>query len=481
MSLNLSKIKLDEKGVGFCRFEKFDNKYLVTNDIGQFLFLSPDSFGDFLQGKINKKTELYRSLREKGFLKLDSDIQNLVKNYHQRNNFLFQGPSLHIIVVTLRCNHNCIYCQVGSKNIKENGYNMDQATAKKVVDAIFNAPSPVITIEFQGGEPLINWPIMKFIIEYAKEKNVKAKKNLSIALVSNLSLLDDQKYRFFSKNKIALNTSLDGPEKIHNKNRVWPERNSYKKTVQWIQKIKKQEKKNADLPKMGALATISRHSLKYPKEIINEYLKWGFKEIHLRPLSYLGLSGKLKNQIGYSPEEFLKFWQRSMDYILEKNLKGQYIHERGSRIMLQKILTNNDPNYLDLRSPCGAGIGQMVYNFDGKVYTCDEGRMIEDDTFMIGNIKKDDYRKISSHPAIKTLCIASLLDNLPCDNCVYKPYCGTCPVQNYALYGDIFLQSANNDRCKIQKGMFQYLFQKMEDKKIRGVFKNWLSLKKKTK
>jgi hypothetical protein len=44
--------------------------------------------------------------------------------------------------------------------------------------------------------------------------------------------------------------------------------------------------------------------------------------------------------------------------------------------MLKKMLTTSDPNYVDTRSPCGAVIGQVAYNFDGKIYSCDEGRMM---------------------------------------------------------------------------------------------------------
>ena len=142
--------------------------------------------------------------------------------------------------------------------------------------------------------------------------------------------------------------------------------------------------------------------------------------------------------------------------------------------MLQKILTDKDPNFLDLRSPCGAGIGQLLYNYDGKVYTCDEGRMTGDDAFVIGNVKKDSYKKIVSHPTVKTLCMASLLEDLPCDNCVYKPYCGVCPVQNYALYGNVFPPLKNTEKCKLHQGVLDYLFGKLENKVIRGVFKKWV-------
>jgi His-Xaa-Ser system radical SAM maturase HxsB len=470
---SVDKIKLD-KEVGMCRFEKIGGKYLLTNDVGRFIFLDSESFKNFLEGELDKNGDLYRKLKNDYFIKTENPDE-LAQKYQQRNAFLFRGPSLHIAVVTLRCNHNCLYCQVSSRNTDDKKYDMTPEVARKVVDNAFKSPSPAITIEFQGGEPLLNWPVIKTIVQYAKEKNEQKRKSLSIAMVSNFSLMDEQKCNFLLENRVAVNTSLDGPEELHNKNRIWLAGNSYGETIKWIKKIREKEKENPALPKIGALTTISKHSLEYPEEIVNEYLKFGFKEVHLRPLSYLGLSGKLKNQIGYSPEEFMSFWKKAMDYIIKKNLEGKYIHERGSRIILQKILTDNDPNYLDLRSPCGAGIGQITYDYDGKVFTCDEGRMLGNDAFLIGNINTDEYGEIASHPTIKTVCTASLLENLPCDNCVFKPYCGTCPVQNYALYGNIFAQMPNSERCKIQKEIFKYLFSKLSEEKTRKVFESWLS------
>jgi uncharacterized protein len=100
--------------------------------------------------------------------------------------------------------------------------------------------------------------------------------------------------------------------------------------------------------------------------------------------------------------------------------------------------------------------------------------MVGDDTFVIGNVKKDKYQKIISHPTVKTLCMASLLEDLPCDNCVYKPYCGVCPVQNYSLHNNIFPQLQTTEKCKYHKGMLDYLFKKMENKVIEEVFKKWV-------
>lgn len=479
MNLDLTKIKVNKDKVAFCRFKKLKNKYLVTNDVGDYILLNHKQFRDFLEGNLKQGTAVYQELKEKWFIRDDFNINKIVNKYRLYNASLFRGPSLHIVVATLRCNFKCIYCQASRRSMDEKEFDMNLKTAKKVVDTIFKSPSRVITIEFQGGEPLVNWPAIKFIVKYARKKAKKKAKKLFISLVTNLSLMTEEKYRFLIKNRVSLCTSLDGPEEIHNRNRPWPNNNSYKITTSWIKKIKKREeegeKKGRGQYHLSALTTISRFSLKHPKEIINEYLKWGFRGIHLRPLSFLGLSGgPAREKIGYSTEEFMEFWRKSMDYIIEVNRKGKFFYERGIAIMLRKIITDINPGFLDLRSPCGAAIGQLVYNHDGKVYTCDEGRMVKDDTFLLGDINKDDYKKIISSPKVETMITCSTLDNLSCDLCAYKPFCGVCPVVAYALYGNIFPQHLNTNQCRINKDMFKYIFERLEKGETRELFDKWV-------
>lgn len=477
MDNSLKKIKLNTEKVAFVRFDKLGDKYLVTNDIGRYIILKPNDFKKFIEGKINKENKLYDELRKNNFIKDDSDLVNQITNYQQKNSFLFHGTSLHIIVVTLRCNYNCIYCQANSRNLKSQGFDMTKKTAKSVVNAIFQSPNPTITIEFQGGEPLVNWPIIKFIVEEAEKKNIEKKKKLHISLVSNLSLMDEEKYEYITKHRISVCTSLDGPEKLHNLNRPYVPGNSYQSTTSWIKKFREREKKNPSMYRISALVTISPFSLKYPREIIDEYLKWGFTGIHLRPMSMLGLSSKFKKPVGNTSYEFLEFWKKGMDYIIDINLKNKFFNERGSLIILKKILGDVDPNFLDLRSPCGAGIGQMLYNYDGKVFTCDEARMLTEDTFIIGHITKNNYKELVTNPNVRATIQASILENSSCDTCVFKPYCGVCPVINYAVSGSLFPEMSTTDWCKTHKGMYNYLFEKLQNRKIKEIFIRWLNTK----
>ncbi len=475
-------IQLDKEKPNFFRFRKVADGMLITNDFGGHAMLTDEEFRLFAEGKIDTHHPKYRELAQAGFLKDDLSLDMAINLYRSRNSSIFYGPSLHIIVVTLRCNYRCVYCQASSRPEDADGYDMDIETAKRTVDFIFSTPNKRIDIEFQGGEPLINWPVVKFITEYSKKKAEDTGKTVFLSLVSNLVFMDEEKLKFFYDNTVGLCTSLDGPEELHNINRPCPGDNSYKQTTKWIDRIKEEEKKkNEDGSQvflLSALLTVSRHSLPKYKEIIDEYVKHGFIGIHLRALSDLGDAKGAMSRIGYSTDEFIEFWKNSLDYILELNKSGIELMERGSEVILKKILKAMDPGFVDLKSPCGAVIGQMLYNYDGKIYTCDEGRMCPGDVFAIGRIgadnHKENYSGIVSGGKTKAMMISSTLDNTPCDYCVYKPYCGICPVLNYAIYGNLNPQMPESGWCKRHKAMFDYLFEKMQDKENLEIFKKWI-------
>ena len=467
--------KIDYKKLGFFRFKKLGKDYLLTNETGDYVFLTAKDFEQFLQGELKEESPPYKELYQKNFIAGQIDLNQYVEKYRQKNQYLFQsGPSLHIIVATLRCNHRCLYCQTSSRGPKDFQFDMNRETAKKVVDFIFESPNPSLAIEFQGGEPLFNWSVVKFIVEYVLKKNKQEKRDLELRLVSNFTLLDREKVDYLFKKRVIFCTSLDGPEKLHNKNRIWSEGNSYQQTIKWLKGTLKEYKKYY-IYQPGALTTITRFSFPYYKEIIDEYVKLGLDSIYLRPLAPLGMAKGSWQKIGYSPNQFLKFYKKSLDYILELNLKKRLrFREMITTYMAAKILTERDPNYFELRSPCGAAIGQLLYNYNGDIYTCDEGRMLGEETFKIGNVLANTYKDLVNSKTIKTMCLASCLDGLFCDHCVYKPYCGTCPILSYVESGNIFPQLSKSAHCQIYQGIFDYLFQKIkENDRIREVIKEW--------
>lgn len=477
----ISSKKIKYENFSNFRFAKLNKKYLLTNDVGRWVFLEKNEFERFLVGDLKRNTLLYDRLRKEGFLKnKKTEISVYAEKYLRLISSLAQGPSLFVFVLTLQCNHRCLYCQATPERKGTKGFDMSRAVAKKAVDFMFESPSPFIRIEFQGGEPLLNWPVLKYIVKYAKKINIAKKKNMEISLVTNLTLIDDEKMAYLLKENVSISVSFDGPENVHNKNRIYLDgkKGSYGVLIKNLKKIRNEIVEKKQNGKIGATLTATRFSLPYPKETVDDYRKNGFDSIFLRPLSPFGLQRKTVDIIGYKAEEFIEFYEKALDYILELNLAGEKFIEQNAQFALRKILNQDDHFYYEMRSPCGAGIGQVAFDYDGEVYTCDEGRMAQRmgfDNFRLGSVKKNTYGKIIDNEVTRTMCLGSSLDNQAgCNDCVYKPYCGICPLANFIECGTIFPQIPNTDKHKINKALFDYLFIKLGDNKYRKIFESWL-------
>lgn len=458
--------------IGPFQFCKLDDSILITNDMGFYEFLTPDEFLLFANDGLDTDSSLYSTLYAKYFVFNSSREQYLERTKYPLRygkSYLFQATNLHIFVVTNECNGECLYCQAQSGRKHSN--RMDKKTAQKAVEFALQSPAKQMTFEFQGGEPLLNFPIIKYIIEYTEAH--KRDKEIQYSLVSNLSLLTEEIAEYIKEKKVAISTSLDGGKELHSYNR--PLRNG-QNSYDVLQK--KLALLRALCIRYGAIETTTRASLQESKSIVEAYINLGIETLFLRPLTPLGNAAKAWDTIGYSPEEFVEFYENSIDRIIKKNKEGRIIREGNAMIFLSKILCGQGINYMELRSPCGAVIGQMAYYFDGNIYSCDEGRMLSemgDRSFQIGNVFTDDYNSVLNGKRSKVLCKYSILEDLPkCCDCVYQPYCGTCPVVNYALEKDIISKSSRGYRCRIYKGMLKTLFKHLKNPEDYRILEAWV-------
>jgi len=313
---------------------------------------------------------------------------------------------------------------------------------------------------------------------------------VKIQCITNFSVIDEKKLIFLVNNDVGLSTSLDGPEEIHNKNRICLNLNSYKKTIHWIKKafnycsireiqLTQQGKKGLLISKPGAIATITKDVLTKPKELVDLYVNYGFSNVALRPLTQIGFARNSWKKLSYSCDEFMDFYKTTVDYILHLNIKKKiFFAENIAKIKLQRILNPSDPGFTDDRNPCGGGIGQIAYDFNGDIYTCDEGRMIGregDKIFKMGTVGKNNWEDLINSTACKSLCSVSCTDCSPgLDNHVYKPYIGLCPVKAYAETGQMQPNIFEMDYYKIQIKILDYLFEKIKDPQILKIFQEWI-------
>jgi radical SAM protein with 4Fe4S-binding SPASM domain len=276
---------------------------------------------------------------------------------------------------------------------------------------------------------------------------------------------------------VALCTSLDGPADLHDRNRPLAGGGSHALTVKWLKYFSGELGPSSDCGP-NALLTVSRASLGREEEIVDEYARLGLRSIFIRPLAPLGHAAPLWDKLGYGPEEFLEFYRNGLRRVLELNAKGVRLKEKTAFLILKKALGGRDNHYVDLRCPCGAGLGQLAYNFNGDIYTCDEGRMLGwqgDGLFKAGSVLKGGYSDVVASPAVRACAAASSLDLQPaCSRCVWRPYCGVCPVYNYQAQGSLWGDMPSNARCRILKGIFETVFGLLESPKKAALARAWL-------
>lgn len=460
------------------RFTALDREhYVITNMVGEYAVVARDTVRALARHALRPTHPDYALLKSRHFLK-DADsnvaIDLLALKTRTRYSRLADFTALHIFVVSLRCEHSCPYCQVSRQSDDRVAFDMAPETAAKALDLVFRSPSPTLKIEFQGGEPLLNFPIIKTIVKSAEERNQTAQRNLQFVITTNLALLSDEVLEFCKAHHILISTSLDGPADLHNVNRPRPGRDSYERTIDGIARVR------ASLGPDGvsALMTTTRASFGRAREIIDEYVRQGFEHIFFRALSPYGFAIKTKTYAAYGTEEWLKFYFDGLDYIIDLNRQGTPFIETYAATILTKMLTPFDTGYVDLTSPAGIGIGAVVYNYDGDVYASDESRMLaemDDKTFCMGNVHRHSYEELFLSDSLLEPLEESFASSAPmCADCAFEPFCGADPVYHYATMGDFLGKKPTSGFCEKNMTIFKGLIERMEgDVFTRGLFRRW--------
>jgi len=447
------------------RFERrADGDYFVANIVGDIIRLTESELSKLIEGDVIPGDGLYERAYSAHLIAPPDEkakLQLLALRLRSRYEFLSQSTALHIFVVTLRCEHSCPYCQVSRQNTDKQLFDMSQDTAEKALAIALQSPTQRLKIEFQGGEPLLNFELIKWIVCRAKELARPLSKVVDFVIASNLALLDDDILAFCKTHDILLSTSLDGPADLHNKNRPRPGGNSHELAVRGIKRA--QEYLGRDC--VGALMTTSESSLPRARDIIDAYLELDLDGIFLRPLSPYGFAVKTKWIRKYDARRWLSFYEEGLEYILDINRTGRRFPEFYAGLILQRMLTDQPTSYVDLRSPAGAGLGALIYNYDGRIFASDEGRMLaemDDDAFELGHVDRDTFRSILLSDRLLELVGRSLTQTAPaCSDCAFEAHCGADPVYHHATQGDVLGIKPISEFCARQKGVMTLLLDKL--------------------
>ncbi len=454
---------------------RIKDKEILVNELGDFC-VAPEGTVERIANHEDFDAELYKSLVANHFL-YEGELPGILDVYAGRlktkKSFLGAGTALHIFVLTLRCNQNCIYCQASSRASGSKHCSMTKEAMEAAVRLMFKSKSEYLTMEFQGGEPSLEPGLIRYGIELAEQTNRVENRRLTYVLCTNCVNLTEEVLDLCKQYNVVISTSLDGPEFIHNHNRG--HENSYDRVIAGIEKAREVLGK----ARVSALMTTSSLGVHYPVDIVNEYVKLGFDSIFLRALNPYGLAYENDDWDEYT-NQFIAFYKSAFEHILNINKAGHFFMEEYAVILLRKMLTPFTTGFVDLQSPAGILNSVIVYNYDGNVYASDESRMLaehNDYAFRLGKVT-DSYEDLFYGSKAKEFAKVWSNEGLAgCSDCPFMPYCGADPVRNWAAQGDIYGARYNSAFCKKNKAIIEFLISLLveHEDEVLPIFKSWLS------
>lgn len=461
------------------RFMRWSGKeVLLVNEVGEYCFLPSQCFQEVVAFRLKRSSLWYRKLKARHFLadtESDLPVELLATKYRTKKGFLQGFTGLHLFVLTLRCDHTCRYCQVSRVTEDRTRFDMSEETALRALDLMFRSPSPHLKVEFQGGEPLLNFDLLRQVVLEARQRNVAEKRDLEFVVTTNLAPLTDGMLAFLAEQQVLVSTSLDGPAWLHNANRPRPGHNSFEVMQRSLYRAREALGPN----RVAAIMTTTQRSLGAAREIVDEYVRLGFDAIFLRPISPYGFAVRTGEALRYQTDQFVEFYKEALRYIVELNRQGTDLLEIFSQILLTKMLTPFATGYVDLQSPAGAGLGVVAYNYDGNVYASDESRMLAemgDHSFCLGNLHEHTYEEIFGGAALRALVAGSVAEALPgCADCAFVPYCGADPVFHHRTQGDFIGHRPTSAFCARNMAIMRHLFELIRkgDEFVRDLFLSW--------
>ena len=455
-------------------FITISNHEVLINELGDFIITPIGTVQSIVNRSISDK-ELYKSLVANFFITeevLPSLLDIYASRLRTKKGFLDDKTSLHIFVLTLRCNQNCTYCQASSQEELSKHCSMSKEDMTASVQMMFHSPSPHLTMEFQGGEPSLEIDLIRHGIETAEEINKVENRKLTYVLCTNCRSLSNELLTLCKQYNVLISTSLDGPSYIHNKNRGRDD--SYEKTIAGISKARSVLGNDV----ISALMTTSELALDYPREIVDEYIKDGFDGIFLRALNPYGLAAQNDDWKKYNLR-FVNFYKTALDYIIKLNQQGIFFREEYASIILRKMLTPYTTGFVDLQSPAGTINSVIVYNYDGYVYASDESRMlaeVHDFSFRLGKVT-DRYEDVFCGSVAKKMGKIWANETLAgCSTCPIKAYCGADPVRHHSTQGDMYGFRPTSMVCDKNKAIIEYILSLIVERReeVLPIFKRWV-------
>lgn len=400
----------------------------------------------------NNESEIINELKQNGYL--SSYRVERINNYYTKyiKDYLNNKLNFVILQVTQNCNFKCRYCVYsddGYYDRKRNSKKMSWEVAKKSIDFVKENSqySNNISFSFYGGEPLIEYKLIKDCVNYIKKNFFN--KNIQFLLTTNGYLFDEEIINFFVENKIYLTFSLDGPQNIHDKNRrlLATGEGTYFKVFENLNKIKK---KNLDYFNNY----VSINAVWDLEESYETIAKYFMENPDINNLSFkidVVNSGRLNDIFSITSDNFeiqqYTIFNAFSKYFNFKKGNITKVEQRFLEDYFEFIEKFNPEPYLPKEyhpnGPCLPGFHRLYININGDFMPCEK---ISEKTKVL---KIGDINRGFNYENIEKLFNIAKTTEYKCKNCWALRLCSVC-----ALYSDNFEELSNSSRlekCSAEK------------------------------
>ncbi len=350
--------------------------------------------GPLLFSDISRREySLLKSLHEAGLVRLNG-------RYHAsarpRVPGIEEDSAIVVVRVTDACNLACEYCYANA------GKRTGTVSEETVINAVkvFSQYYPRLTVEFHGGEPFLYFDSWIGTVNRIRRLNWP----VDFAVQTNATLIDPDKARKLSLNRVSVGVSLDGPKEMHDKARHDAAgKGSWDDVMRGISVLRKWNLF------AGVITTVGEHNAR-PRELLDFYLDNDITRVKLNPLWEWG-RGKGK---GMKREKFHWFYKAFIEATVNARLQGEKLVKESNFKDIIVTLSSGRTRYMCFQNPCGAGRRMFGVDHDGTVYPCEE--FTGNKEFAGPNINKvKNVLQIFSHPVVSGVRGRMLEeDRLPC-------------------------------------------------------------------
>ena len=371
-------------------------------------------------------------LKEAGQLFTEDIYESYVTDFKQRKTVV-KALCLHI---AHDCNLACRYCFAEEGEYHGRRALMSFEVGKKALDFLIenSGQRRNLEVDFFGGEPLMNWKVVKQLVEYGRSREKECNKNFRFTLTTNGMLLNDEIMEFCNREMSNVVLSLDGRREVND--RMRPTRNgkgsSYDIIVPKFQKFA--ESRNQE--KYYVRGTFTHYNLDFSQDAIH-FADLGFRQMSIEP-------------VVASPEDPYAIREEDLPQIMAEydRLAVEYIKRqkegRGFNFFHFMIDLNQGPCVAKRLAGCGSGTEYLAVTPWGDLYPCHQ--FVGEDGFLMGNVEEG----ITNTELRDEFKLCNVYAKEKCRNCFARFYCsGGCSANSYKFHGRI--TDAYDIGCAMQK------------------------------